>query len=130
MGNLERLRDIYREWAKGNFRAGSDGWDRYFMFVLDEPFPDAGVYVGAESIAGYMRGFLEPWERVAIEPLEFVGAGDSIVVPVRQHATGTGSGAPVEMRYTQVWTFRGERLLRLENFMDHEEALRAVGRRT
>ncbi|MGH2957516.1 MAG: hypothetical protein ACRDL6_11030 [Solirubrobacterales bacterium] len=50
-----------------------------------------------------------------------------MVVRVRQSATGPGSGVPVEMGYYQVWTFRGERVIRIESVRERDEGLEAAG---
>jgi ketosteroid isomerase-like protein len=95
--------------------------------VLRGDFPDAGAYLGVEEIRRYTRGFLEDWDHAVIEGREFVEAGDSVVVGVHQHAAGKGSGAPVSMDYFQIWTFRGRKVIRLENVRERREALEAAG---
>jgi hypothetical protein len=37
------------------------------------------------------------------------------------------SGVPVELRYFTVWSFRGNKLIRIENFRERGEALEAAG---
>jgi ketosteroid isomerase-like protein len=61
------------------------------------------------------------------EAEELREVGDSIVAAVRQFGAGGGSGAETELRYFQVWTFRGGTAIRLENFRERAEALEAVG---
>jgi ketosteroid isomerase-like protein len=64
---------------------------------------------------------------MAIVGEEFIAAGDSVVVRVHQHAAGRESGAPVDMRYYQVWTFRGSSVIRIESIREQEDALEPVG---
>jgi ketosteroid isomerase-like protein len=125
--NADVVRAIYDEWGRGNFRAGTELYDPHVMLVLRPEFPDAGAYVGPEEVRGYMRRFLAEWTDAAIEAEEIVDAGDSVAVAVHQHGTGTGSGAPVAMRYWQVWTFRGDSVIRIESIEGREEALAAAG---
>jgi len=125
--NIEALRRIYGEWARGRFQAGSELFDPWVVLVLRPEFPDAGAYLGPDEIRGYMRGFLEGWDDAVIEGEEFIGAGDSVVVGVHQHAAGKGSGVPVDMRYFQVWTFRGGAVIRIENVRERQDALEAAG---
>jgi ketosteroid isomerase-like protein len=125
--NVEFVRDIYARWRTGDFRAGADAFDPLILFVLRPEFPDAGTYLGRERIAEYMRGFLEPWSRITIEAEDFTDAGDSVVVAVRQAGVGEESGAATELRYFQVWSFRGRKVIRLENFRERAEALEAAG---
>ncbi|HLM31254.1 MAG TPA: nuclear transport factor 2 family protein, partial [Solirubrobacterales bacterium] len=89
-----------------------------------------GAYRGLDAIRKYMTDdFLADFADPAIAGEEFFAAGDSVVVRVRQSATGPGSGAPVEMSYYQVWSFRGASVIRIESIRDRGDALDAVGLR-
>ncbi len=125
--NKEVVRGIYADWGRGDFRAGTDLYDPHIVLVIGEDFPDPGRYVGLEEMGGYMRRFLADWTGAAIEAEDLVEAGDSVAVSVDQRATGSGSGVPVEMRYWQVWTFRGRAVVRIESIQDKAEALEAIG---
>ncbi|HMC06638.1 MAG TPA: nuclear transport factor 2 family protein [Solirubrobacterales bacterium] len=127
--NVEAVRAIYAEWGRGNFRTGSELYDEHVVLVLRPGFADPGVYLGREEIRAYMRGFLVGWAEAAIAGEEFLDAGDTVLVAVHQHATGSGSGAPVEMRYWQAWTFRGGAVIRIESIKERSEALEAAGLR-
>ena len=122
----EILSGVYERWAKGDFRT-ADILDPHVLMVQRPGFPEAGTYLGPEGVAEYMRLFLEPWTRITIEAQEIIEVGDSAVVPVHQRAQGTQSGAATEFAYFHVWTFRGEKAIRLEVFRERGEALEAVG---
>jgi ketosteroid isomerase-like protein len=128
--NVEVVRRIYEGWGRGDFRAGTELYDPYVLLVLRSGFPDAGAYCGLEEIRRYMRDeYLADLDGAVIVGEELLEAGDSVVVRVNQQATGTGSGAPVEMRYYQVWTFRGGSVIRIESIRGRDEALEAAGLR-
>jgi ketosteroid isomerase-like protein len=128
--HVETVREIYERWGRGDFRAGTELFDPYVLLVLRPEFPDARAYCGPAEISAYMRNdFLADWDSAVIAGEEFLDAGDSVVVRVRQEATGVGSGAPTELRYYQVWTFRGNAVIRIESIREREEALEAVGLR-
>jgi ketosteroid isomerase-like protein len=126
-GNVEVLRGVYERWSQGDFNAGVALFDLRIVFVMGPGFPEAGTYVGLGEVREYMRGFLEPWVRITIEAEELTEAGDSVVARVLQSGAGTGSGVRTEFRYFQVWTFRGDRVIRFETFRERDDALRAVG---
>ena len=126
-GNVEAVQGIYQGWSHGDFRASIDVLDPLCLLVLGPEFPDAGVYLGIDRVRVYTRGFLEPWSRIAIEAEQITPAGDSVVVAVRQTGIGAESGVATELRYFQVWTFRGGRAIRLENFRERTQALEAAG---
>jgi ketosteroid isomerase-like protein len=126
--NVATVRRVYDGWARGDFRAGTELYDPYVLLVLRPEFPDAGAYCGPDEIARYMReDFLADLEDAVIIGEEFLDAGDSVVVRVNQRATGPESGAPVGMRYYQVWTFRGGSVIRIESIRERDEALEAAG---
>ena len=126
--NVEIVCEIYERWGRGDFRAGVELYDPYVLLVLRPEFPEAGAYCGPEEIRGYMRDdFLADLEEAAITGEEFLDAGDSVVVRVKQQGRGVGSGAPVAMRYYQVWTFRGRSVIRIESIKERQEALAAAG---
>jgi ketosteroid isomerase-like protein len=124
--NAEAVGRVYDRWREGDFRT-SDVFDPDVVFVLRPEFPDAGAYHGVAEVAAYTRGFLEPWTHIAIEAEEITDAGDTVIAAVRQHGVGDESGAATEFRYFQVWSFRGPRVIRLENVRTRAEALEAAG---
>jgi ketosteroid isomerase-like protein len=129
--NVEIVRRIYAEWGRGNFREGTEFYDPNVLLVLRPEFGLAtgeGVYRGADEVARYMREvFLPEWEGLVIAGDEFLDAGDSVVVHVHQHGTGRQSHAFGELRYFQVWTFRGTSVIRIESVMERADALEAAG---
>jgi len=124
---LQTVRSIYEHWAEGDFRATFDLLDRNVVFVMPPELPDAGTYLGNDAVAEYTRGFLEPWTHITMEAEELVPAGDSVLATIVQRAAGDASGAETELRYFQLWTFRGDKVIRLENFRDLDDAQKAAG---
>jgi ketosteroid isomerase-like protein len=82
--NVDAIRAVYEQWARGNFRAGVEIYDREAMLVQRPGFPGAGTYVGTAEIADYMRTFLEAWDRMTIAAEELIDAGDRVVVAVHR----------------------------------------------
>ena len=124
---VETVRKIYEEWGKGNFRAGTELYDPEIVLVQGEGFPERGSYAGMEGVRRYMRIFLDAWEQITIEADELTGAGDTVVADVIQRGVGKESGAQPELRYFQVWTFRGENVIRLDVIRDRADAFAAAG---
>ena len=62
-----------------------------------------------------------------VEPQEFIDGRDAILVRNIGTATGRRSGMPVRQSFTQVWTFRDGRPVRVREYPDHQAALKAVG---
>ena len=131
--NVETVRRIYAEWGRGNFREGAELYDPHVLLVVRPEFGLAsgeGAYCGPDEVARYMREvYLPEWEDLVIAGDEFVDAGDSVVVHVDQRGTGRQSSAPGQLRYFQVWTFRGTSVIRIESVMQRADALEAAGLR-
>ena len=126
--NVEIVRAIYEEWGRGNLRAGIERYDPRITFIPVEGRPDGDdVYLGAEGIGRFLRGWLKEWTDFSMTAEDFTEAGDSVVVTQRQQAVGKASGAPVEMAFFAVWTFRGRAVIRIEHFRNREETLEAAG---
>jgi ketosteroid isomerase-like protein len=124
--NVERLRAVYAEWAKGTFRAGRE------LFAPDvafEPMSDGRAALGGDAIERYMREFLAQWSEFRIDAEEFVEFGETILVTERQHATGKSSGVETEMTAYCAWTFRDGLVVRARWETDRARALEAAGLR-
>jgi hypothetical protein len=63
-----------------------------------------------------------------IEDLIDAGGG-TVVLRIRAHATGEQSGIEAEVRISQVVTLRIGKVILVEYFWDHQEALEAAGLR-
>jgi ketosteroid isomerase-like protein len=127
--NVESIRRVYESWGRGDFAGSTGVLDEHALMVVRPEFPDAGTYLGPQGIAEYTRGFLEPWSEITIRAEEIIPAGDSVVVGVLQRGEGDASGAVTEFRYFHLWTFRGDKAIRLETIRERDEALEAAGLR-
>jgi ketosteroid isomerase-like protein len=122
--NIERVRGVYAEWAKGNFRAGGE------LFAPDiayQPLVDGGATVGRDAIEGNMREFLAQWSEFRIEAQDFAERGDAVLVTERQYATGKSSGIETEATIYCVWTFRDGLVTRVRWDTDRAAALEGAG---
>ena len=68
----------------------------------------------------------ETWDADAVEPIgDFIDVGDRVAVRIVLHGEGRGPEANIEM--TNVVTVRNGRIVFIEFFWDHAEALEALG---
>jgi ketosteroid isomerase-like protein len=125
--NVEVVRRIFEAWATGDFRAGVNDLDPHVMFVTPPDFPEFGVFVGPDGVRDFMQRFLEQWDRLTIEAKDLQVVGDTVLAHVVQHGKGRTSGIEGDNRYFMLFTFRGNKIVRMENVMDEAEALEAVG---
>lgn len=121
--------DLVR-WGVASVDAFWEMLDEYVIWDLRawHPIPDLDpVYVGREAVIKASRHYWGTWGDYRVEAEEILDAGPSIVVIIYERGCGKGSGAPVEQRSPQVWTFRAGRIIRWESFKTRSEALEAAG---
>ena len=87
------------------------------------------LYRGLDDLVRYLRGWLEPFSEYHVEALDFVEAGDCVLVPSRQWGIGRGSGARVEIELTTLFEVQHGQITRLHLFASLEEAVEAAGLR-
>ena len=92
-----------------------------------ESMPDVETHRGLDDIAQMFLAWLAAWHEYRQEPVEFIDAGDAVVVPYRCRGMGKDSGLQVEMEVTHVYTVREGKIASLREYMSKAEALEAVG---
>ena len=84
------------------------------------------VYRGLDGLASYLRGWLEPFSDYRVENLDYIEAGDCVLVPSRQWGIGRSSGARVEIELTTLYALRDGKIERAHQFATLDEALEAA----
>ena len=79
-----------------------------------------------EVIAAFVEA-LEAWERQSLETTDYFDAGDQVVVFFHEVAKGRESGAVVETDTGVIFTVKDGRIVRVDPFMDQDEALKEAG---
>jgi ketosteroid isomerase-like protein len=125
--NVDVVRRIFDRWATGDFGAGLAELDPEVTFVVRPPFPEAVETVGPDGIRKYMRGFLDNWERYAVEARTLRAAGDTVVADAVQRGVGKASRIEMEQEFFMLFTFRGGTIVRIESVLNEREALEAAG---
>jgi hypothetical protein len=83
-----------------------------------------------KGLDGYMEGWddwLAPFDSFRLEFEDFLDAGDSVVVLVRQFARPKGAGADLENAGAAVFKFREGKIERIEFHLSRDDALRSAG---
>jgi ketosteroid isomerase-like protein len=84
-------------------------------------------YRGLDGVVEYVRTWLEPFSEYHVENLDYVDAGECVLVPSRQWGIGTESGARVELALTTLYEVRDGRITRVHQYDTMDEALEAAG---
>ena len=87
-----------------------------------------GDVAGREGFSELLTTWTEDFDDFEQETEAIIDAdNDRVVAITRNHGTGKGSGAPVELRTAQVFTLEADRIVRVDIFRKPEAALEAAG---
>ncbi|MEZ5156432.1 MAG: nuclear transport factor 2 family protein [Solirubrobacterales bacterium] len=124
--NVEVVRAAYESWNKGDMDAFRELFHPDVVARPPEGWPEPGPFVGREALMREWHQLRTTWDADTVEPIsDFVGAADRVLV--RQVWRGIGQGPQANIETTNVFTLRDCRVIHLEFFWDHAEALEAAG---
>jgi hypothetical protein len=123
---VERLGELYSEWAQGNFRGGAS---LIAPETVVEPPLAAGEsrLRGPEEIRAYLRALLGEWDELRVEAREIVDGERATVVSERHRGRRAGDRSETELRFYAVWTFAGDWATRVRWESDRARALELAG---
>ena len=128
---LEPFRQAYlvanEAFNRHDFEAAFSGFDPELEWHTVADVPGPKVFRGQRAVIEGFRGLLAEFPDWRVKPQEFIEAPDAILVRNIGIATGGKSGVPIRQPFTQVWSFRDGRPIRVREYFDHREALKAVG---
>ena len=128
--HVDVVRRAWRAYAEGGLEAELAFHAPDAVYEDLPEMADRASYRGREGFIERGRQWGESWEEVHTRPLEFIDAGDGVVVvPVATTGLGKGSGVPIESRHAWVIEVRGGKIVRERAFRSKTEALEAAGMR-
>jgi len=101
-------------------------WDPDGKVVAPEGWPERGEFEGWSAMVEQWRRIKGSWasEHVEVDALRSVD--DRVLADLRWILRGEASGAPFEAEVAFVCEFKGDRLVRMEYFLDREAARTAA----
>lgn len=85
-------------------------------------------YHGPSGYRAYIATTFDVWGTdVRLEPTELIDLGDRFVLLADMPMRAQASGIPLAQTYAGVSTLKGGRVIRQQDFLNHAEALEAVG---
>ena len=98
--------------------------DTHILVRADPRWPEQRFY-GREAVIAFWRGVWESWGPDArVE--EIVDLGDRILIRWCYIVRGQHSGVEGEQRISAIQTYREGRVILVEYFLEHEQALEAL----
>ena len=124
--NVELARAAFEAWNAGDMDAERELHDPDIVVRMPEDWPEPGPIVGREALTRWWAQLRETWDADALEVIsDFIDVADHVVL--RQIWRGAGYGPDLNLDFTTIFTVRKGRIVFIEYFWDHAEALEAVG---
>lgn len=79
-------------------------------------------YRGADGFVRYLREWMSPFSEYYVDNLDYIDAGDCVLVPSHQWGVGAGSGARAELDLTTLFELRDGRITRVHQYDTLDEA--------
>ena len=125
--NVQVVRAAFEAWNSGDMDALALLYDSNIVVRIPEEWPEPGPLHGRDAVISQFRHVRETFEFDELIPGDFVDTGGNVVV--RAAWRGRGQGPQLRIEWTFVYTLRKGKVILLEYFADHGEALEAVGLR-
>jgi ketosteroid isomerase-like protein len=91
-------------------------------------WPEPGPFVGRDAVMQQFSQARAAFDSDSVEFLsDLVAVGDRVIVRLAWH--GFGRGPQSDMEWTNIFAIREGKIIRVDYFWDHAEALEAVGLR-
>jgi ketosteroid isomerase-like protein len=124
--NVEIARALVAAWNAGNMGAFAELLAPDVVLRLPEGWPEPGPYVGRAAAMRQFGQNREVFDSDSLEPIsDFIGVGNRVLV--RLIWRGVGQGPESVLEWTTVSTVRKGKVIDIEYFWDHVEALKALG---
>jgi ketosteroid isomerase-like protein len=123
--NVEVIRSNRAASMRGDWEALAATYDPNILVRNGVRWPEPCVF-GREAAIRFFQGAIEAGGS-DVHHEEIVDLGDRLVVRERWNIHGQHSGVEGEQHHTAIVTSRAGRIILIEYFLDHEQALKAVG---
>jgi ketosteroid isomerase-like protein len=89
----------------------------------------SGSYQGRDGVVRYFKEWFEPFSEYRMKWLDYIDAGQRVLVPMEACAVGSASGAPVELELVLSYELQDGVITRLDEYDTVEQALEAAALR-
>jgi ketosteroid isomerase-like protein len=124
--NAEVVRATFNAWNTSDMDGLRNLYSPDIIMRHPEGWPEPGPSIGREEVIRQFERLRETWDADAMELIgDFIDVGDRVAVRMVLRGQGRGPEATIEM--TNVVTVRNGRIVFIEFFWDHGEALETLG---
>jgi ketosteroid isomerase-like protein len=118
----------FETWNRGDLDAFIDLYDEDAEMTPPRSWVEAATIEGRVAIRRFFEGLKEAWagQDIAI-PHELFSTGEEVVSRMEWQVHGRASGIATQLGITNVSTIERGKIVRQVHYLDHAEALKAVG---
>jgi hypothetical protein len=116
--DIARLKDAYAALGRGDESAALAMLAEDCEWRESAELPGVDALRGRAEVAGFLRHFLESWDRFEQQVEDVVVNGDRIGLAIHLTAVGAASGVELDTRYAHVWTMRDGLGVRVDAYRD------------
>ena len=125
-GNADTMRRSIDAYNAGNVDGLLEMAHPDIEWEVAPEHPASTTHRGLEEVRAYHEDWRNTLDDMRLDVLSITEDGDSVVAVCRIHGKGSESGADVEVEIAFLATYRDGKAIRVEEFLDPEEALRAL----
>ena len=123
--NVEVVRRAFRYvFYEGDDRAEAEAI--FDPHVVLNPVEEAPLH-GVDAVRQNFERWRDAWEELEVAVEEVIDAGDRVFLTAHHRGRGRESGVDVDTRLYSVYTLRGGKIVREDEYAERAEALEAVG---
>lgn len=127
-GNVEVVREMWQAFGELGIDAASDQYYTHDAVIEDIPdLPDGSTYVGPAGFRERYWQFVAIWGDFTIEPMEFIDAGNGVVVVAAMSGRAPLSSLALDAPVAFVYVVQDRKIVRDCVFASKKAALQAVG---
>ncbi|HEX3434136.1 MAG TPA: nuclear transport factor 2 family protein [Solirubrobacteraceae bacterium] len=124
--NVQAIVEAYADYNRGDGNPSPDYWHEDAEYRTAPEDPDSGIHRGLDAIARLFASWREVYPNLQVEVHEARARRNRVFAWVRFVGRGAASGVPIHMELAHVATMRDGKTLRLVEYNDRAEALRAM----
>jgi ketosteroid isomerase-like protein len=125
--NVEIVQAAFAAYLRDDEVAVGEVFDPDVRIATRPDQPDVQELHGLAGLRRASSEWTDAWAQHTIEAVEFLDAGDSVLVRAREEGRGRTSSVSMQTESTFVFTLSNAKVARIQIFGSHAEALKAVG---
>ena len=123
--NIDLARKNSDAFKRADWKALAASLDPHVLLRLDPRWPEQRIYGRAAAVDFFRSASEALGPDSSIE--EIIDLGDRLLIRVRWTTRGQRSGIEEDLAWSEVVTYRDGYTVFVEYFLDHRDALKAVG---